>query len=267
MVAKEERNIRYDLPIWLWWDKVSKTSYRLVGNTFVGSEMGIQKSAPYVVATFISLLIMGLISALKSKNLKHLNLILILIFSMSVLGIYQENIHMHYIEFAIPLVILSMVGLMGVKSYKLLKIAAFIFIIFCVYIGATRSYHYISSGSTHQAEKARLIAEYIVKKANNRAYNVVSTQGMYTTPFQYFLAISDNRPSNKLEKIVYDICAGEPCPEDDQTTTLLFLTGPGHPSIANYLGHPEMNSFDGKRTMVSNEHVFIGIWVAEIVLE
>jgi hypothetical protein len=129
------------------------------------------------------------------------------------------------------------------------------------------SWQYLNSGANHQVKKARDVANYIVQKAGGDDYNVVSTQGMYTTPFQYFLSISDHPPVNTLAKRIFDICEGSPCPQDDETTTLLFLTGPGHPAISNYLGHPEMNSFDGKRKMVSNEHVSVGIWVAEIVLE
>ena len=267
MAAKEERNIRYDLPVWLWWDKVSKTSYRLIGNTFVGSEMGKQVSTPSVVAAFTVLLVLGLINALKSKNYSHSSIIVMFIFSMSILGIYQENIHMHYIEFAIPLIIMSVVGLMGLKSYKLLKIAAFIFIIFCVYTGGTRSYHYISSGSTHQAEKAKIITEYIAKKANGRPYNMVSSPKTSTSPYQYFAFINANPPSNAAQKLVYMICQGEECNPSDLQNPSMFIHGPSHPTLDNYIGHPMATYVVEKKNVVSNEHVFIGIWVAEIVLE
>ena len=63
------------------------------------------------------------------------------------------------------------------------------------------------------------------------------------------------------------IFALEHLAHDDETTTLLFLTGPGHPAITAYLGHPELNSFLEKTKIVNNEHVSLGIWVAEIVLE
>ena len=266
MEAKEERNIRYDLPLWLWWNKVSGTSYRLIGNAFTGSSAAGQNVST-VVTISIALIALGFIVALKQKHRLYLSLLSVLILSMAVLGIYQENIHLHYIEFTLPLIFLSLAGLYSLLDAKSWRLFIFISILISLVYGGYRSVLYLGSGANHQAKKSRDVAEYIVNKAAGDPYNVVSTQGMYTTPFQYFLAISDHPPTNSLAKRVFDICEGSPCPQDDETTTLLFLTGPGHPSIGNYLGHPELNSFDGKRKMISNEHVSVGIWVAEIVLE
>ncbi|PJE63873.1 hypothetical protein COU89_00905 [Candidatus Roizmanbacteria bacterium CG10_big_fil_rev_8_21_14_0_10_45_7] len=267
LLAKEEHNIRYDPPAWLWWDKVSQTSYRLLGNSLIGSQMGAQSSAPYVVSGLIILAFMTALYTWSNKTKVYLSLAMIFLGSMAILGIYQESIHMHYLEFGLPLIILIVAGIFQPKSPKWLKWAMY-FLLFIIFIfGTLRTLNYITSGATHQAEKARLVASYIVSRAGNDPYNVVSTQGMYTTPFQYYLAISENPPVNILTKRIFDICAGAPCPLDDETTTLLFLTGPGHPAITAYLGHPELNSFSGKRKIVSNEHVSLGIWVAEIVLE
>lgn len=265
MVAKEERNIRYDLPLWLWWDKVSKTSYRLVGHSLVGDELNV--ASKYAVSGFLIISLVSLFMAFFKKNKFYLNLVAIFIGSLAVLGIYQENIHMHYIEFGIPLIFLMIAGVYSKHNPKLLKWLVLIFFVLTMYVGVSRTYSNINSGATFQAKKAKDVADYIVAKAGGDEYNVVSTQGMYTTPFQYFLAISDNPPVNTLAKRVFDICAGEPCPIDDETTTLLFLTGPGHPSIVNYLGHPQLNSFEDARKMVSNQHVSVGVWVAELVLE
>lgn len=265
--AKEERNIRYDLPVWLWWDKVSQASNHLVGNTLVGSQMGSQPVTPYAIAGLIVLVFVTMLNSEQTKKKIYLNLVLIFLGSMAILGIYQESIHMHYLEFGLPLIILIVAGIFQPKSPKWLEWAIY-FLLFIIFVfGTLRTLNYITSGATHQAEKARLVASYIASRAGNDPYNVVSTQGMYTTPFQYYLAISENPPVNTLTKRVFDICAGAPCPLDDETTTLLFLTGPGHPAITAYLGHPELNSFSGKRKIVNNEHVSLGIWVAEIVLE
>ncbi|EKD80145.1 MAG: hypothetical protein ACD_40C00193G0010 [uncultured bacterium] len=267
MQAKEEKIIRYDPPLWLWWGKVSKTSYRLIGNSLAGSEMSAQPVTPYIAAGFIVLVLLSLALAISHPNKIYLNLFIIFLGCMAVLGIYQENIHLHYIEFALPLIFLALAGVFRPQSPKWLVTTGSLFLLLVFGFGITRSLGYITSGATHQAKKARDVAAYIVAKAGGEPYNVVSTQGTYTTPFQYFLAVSPHPPSNLLTKQVFDICAGYPCPIDDETTTLLFLTGPGHPSIANYLGHPELNSYSLKRQMVSNEHVSVGIWVAEIVLE
>lgn len=266
MEAKEERNIRYDLPAWLWWDKVGTTSYRLIGNTFTGSALP-SLSNNVAVGIYFSLLTLGLIFAIKQNNRVFLSLIAVLLLSLAVLGIYQENIHLHYIEFALPLIFLCLAGLYSLTKTLIWRRLLTLTFVGALFLGGYRSALYLGSGANHQAKKARDVADYIVSRSGGDPYNVVSTQGMYTTPFQYFLAVSDHPPVSTLAKRVFDICAGSPCPPDDATTTLLFLTGPGHPAIANYLGHPELNSFDGKRKMVSNEHVSVGIWVAEIVLE
>lgn len=267
LLAKEEHNIRYDPPVWLWWDKVSHTSYRLLGNSLVGTEMGDQSSTPYLVSGLVILALITTIYAWSSQTKLYLSLIIIFLGSMATLGIYQEYIHLHYLEFGLPVIFLIFAGIFAPRSPKWLTGAGYLLVLLVLFFGITRSLSYISSGATHQAEKARLVAEYIVERSEGEPYNVISTQGMYTTPFQYYLAISAHPPVNTLARQVFDICAGAPCPKDDETTTLLFLTGPGHPSIAAYLGHPELNSFALKRQILSNEHVALGIWVAQIVLE
>jgi hypothetical protein len=186
---------------------------------------------------------------------------------LAVMGIYQENIHLHYIEFMIPMLCLILGSFMSLEFSRPIKFAYFVFLATGLAYGTINSFNMVNSGANHQIKKAKDVANYIVSKAGHEPYNVVSTQGMYTTPFQYFLAISDHPPVNALAKKIFDICEGSPCPQDDETTTLLFLTGPSHPSLANYLGHPELNSYDGKRKIISNEHVSVGIWVAEIMLE
>lgn len=255
--------IRYDPPVSLWWSKVGDTSYRLVSTTLMGSRAS-NPLAPYVVFSFVVVLLLTLYT--KPPRI-YGSLAAILFGCLVILGIYQENIHLHYLEFGVPLMILALAGALHTYSPSWLKGSAGILIAVALLTGVPHTLGAITSDPTQQVGKARDVAHYIVENAGGAPYNVVSTQGMYTTPFQYFLAISPHPPSNEIANRVFDICAGSPCPADDATTTLLFLTGPGHPSIANYLGHPQLNSFEGKREMVSNEHVSYGIWVAEIVLE
>lgn len=264
--AKEERNIRYDLPAWLWYDKVSTTTYRLTSRLFVGTESQ-NLLGTIAVGSFLTISLLGLLLSLKQKNTPLANLIILEFVMLGLLGIYQENIHLHYIEFAIPLLALTVGGLVSLNYHKSIKFIYVSLLTLSLIYGATISFRQISSGANHQIKKARDVANYILEKSASNPYNVVSTQGMYTTPFQYFLAISDHPPSNKLESTIYDICEGSPCPQDDETTTLLFLTGPSHPSLTNYLGHPELNSFEQPRQMVSNEHVSVGVWVGEIMLK
>ncbi len=260
VTATREHNLRYNPPLWLYWQKFAGTGSMLIENTLVGTDMGNVKAGLPALVGFLLVVGVSLWVTRRKKHGAYIALVLMLIGSMLVLGFYQETIHPHYLEFGIPLVILLISPLFAKK----LNLAILLLVLV---LSVQYSLGYITSGPTHQAEKAKAVAGYITAHAGSMPYNVVSTQGTYTSPFQYFLAISDNPPSNTLQKRVFDICVGAPCPKDDETTTLLFLTGPSHPALASYLGHPQLNSFSGKRTMVSNEHVSYGIWVAEIDLE
>jgi len=265
--AKEERNIRYDLPAWLWWDKVSSTSYRLIGNTLIGSETGNKPFLVPVITIFFSLLILGLSTNLKTKNYQFLRLLVILAISLAVLGIYQENIHMHYLEFAIPLIILSLATLVAQVYNKYIKIITTVFILSILYIGGRHSLIYVNSGKTYQVEKAKIITDYIASKANGRAYNLVSSPQTSTSPYQYFAFSNIHPPSNKMEKLIYMICQNQECDPSELQNPYMFFQGPSHPTLDNYIGHPLATVVAAEKHILSNEHVFIGIWVAEIVLE
>lgn len=263
----EGQAIRYRLPAWLWWGKVSSTSYRLVGKTLIGSEDLAARSTQVAVSTYFVLFGLALILAYRRRQWNYLYVSMVFMAALAVLGIYQENIHLHYLEFSLPLIFLTLAGMFSLSRARIYHAAVAIFLLLIFSQGVTRTVASITSDPTHQIQKAQAVAEYILARAGSDPYNVVSTQGMYTTPFQYFLAISSHPPENDLQKRIFDICAGTPCPADDETTTLLFLTGPAHPALSAYLGHPELSSFSALRRMVSNEHVSVGTWVAEIVLE
>ncbi|MFZ2199889.1 MAG: glycosyltransferase family 39 protein [Microgenomates group bacterium] len=267
LVAKQDRNIRYDLPAWLWWSKVSTTSYRLIGDTLIGSELGGKAAAPKVVTLFVTILALNTILSLKKNNGRYLNLIMLWVSSMAVLGIYQENIHMHYIEFAIPLVILMLVGVYQDQYSHFTKLITTIFIGYVLFVGASRSYGYINSGPTHQAEKAKIITSHIANKAGSRPYNIVSSPKTSTSPYQYFAFINQHPPSNTAQKLVYMICQDQECNPSDLQNPSMFVQGPSHPTLDNYIGHPLATYVVEKKNVMSNDHVFLGIWVAEIVLE
>lgn len=269
MVAKKERNIRYDLPVWLWWDKVSKTSYRLIGNTLVGSELGPQSATPYAVYGFVALCVALTYNAFRKRNRIYLNLVTTFLVTMSILGIYQESIHMHYIEFALPLVILLVAGLFKSQklTYKWPGVLITLLIALVLAFGASRTIAYISSGATHQVEKAKAVTAYIADHAQNRPYNIVSSSKTNTSPYQYFAFINAHPPSNTAQSLVFMICQDQECSQADIESPLIFIHGPSHPSIIDYVGHPLAAYVVEKRKVVSMEHVSYGIWVAEIVLE
>lgn len=267
MEAKQDRNIRYDLPLWLWWDKVGKTSYRLIGNTLVGSELGNAKSAPVAVTGFVVIFLLALTSAIKKREKLFVSLSLVFLISLSVLGIYQENIHMHYLEFGIPLIILILVGSLSNTPSRLLRALGAFLIAFILATGLPHTIEYISSGSTHQVEKAKVVAEYIASRAGDRPYNLVSSPLTNTSPYQYFAFTTANPPKNSAEPLVFMVCQDAPCTSDDIHSPLIFIHGPSHPSLDNYVGHPLAAYVAETPELISNDHVSYGIWVAELMLK
>jgi hypothetical protein len=182
-----------------------------------------------------------------------------------IVSLLKESVYVHYLAFLFPIVSL-IIGFATTKG-KWLSIFTIIFLATLVkptYAALVYNLHDIAS---IQTVRAKNVADYIVQQAGGRPYNVVNTQGSYTTTISYYLAISSHPPSNDLQTLVYDICENGPCPQDDESTVLLFLTGPAHPAIADYLGHPQINQFNGPRTMVKNEWVTYDIYVATIELK
>lgn len=267
MLAKEEHNIRYDPPLWLWWRKVSQASYRLVGDTLVGSEMGTQPAAPYLVIAYFVLLLISLWSSFKKHQKIYLNLGLIFLSSLAILGIYQESIQMHYLEFGIPLILLLIAGMFGRSTPKWSIAISWLLIAGVIFFGPARTLAYINSGATHQIEKARAVTAYIVSQSQNQPYNLVSSPKTNTSPYQYFAFISSHPPSNVAQSLVFMICQDKACSSEDINSPLIFIHGPSHPSIVEYIGHPLSAYVVEKRRVISNQHVSYGIWVAEIVLE
>lgn len=189
----------------------------------------------------------------------------LLIGSLLIVSLLKESVYVHYLAFLFPIVSL-IIGFATTKG-KWLSIFTIIFLATLVkptYAALVYNLHDIAS---IQTVRAKNVADYIVQQAGGRPYNVVNTQGSYTTTISYYLAISSHPPSNDLQTLVYDICENGPCPQDDESTVLLFLTGPAHPAIADYLGHPQINQFNGPRTMVKNEWVTYDIYVATIELK
>lgn len=189
----------------------------------------------------------------------------LLLGSLLVVSLLKESVYVHYLTFLFPVVSL-LLGTLITKGrwYSLLMVIFLAIIIRPTYNALV--YNLVDITSI-QTVRAKNVADYIVEQAGGRPYNVVNTQGTYTTTISYYLAISDNPPRNDMQSLIYDICENGPCPADDESTVLLFLTGPAHPAISDYLGHPQINEFSGKRTMIKNDWVTYDIYVATIELK
>lgn len=263
--AKEEHNIRYSLPFSLWSDKVSMTTTRLFASLF-GRDALTPDPRRIAVALVISLVIIsGLVSSSKRKDdsaRTYRLLFALFIIPLLLTGIYQENIHLHYLGFFFPLIYLlvaaSLIRKLSLRMTSIFLTAA------CMIYAMPQLFSYLGSSGTNQVIRAKEVANYIVESSMGRPYNLISASGTHTTTYLYFANISDNPPSLKMEETLYMVCQGEPCNEDDVSNPFIFITGPAHPTIQAYLGHPLIYHFEGEREMVSNDHVSHGAWVAKI---
>lgn len=267
VVAKEDQTLRYKMPLWLWWGKVSQVSYRLVGNTLVGSELGPQPAAAAAVRAYLVIVIIGCLTALIRKEQKYPGLCFLFLACLAILGIYQEYIHLHYVEFALPLVILTFSGLAGRSFPRWLNFLTLTSIVLIMVPGSIRTFKYISSGSNLQAERAKIIADYIAGDSGGHPYNLISSPKTSTSPYQYFAFMSLSPPQNTQTDLVYMICQDQACTDEEIASPLIFIHGPSHPSLAEYTGHPLAAYVVESRNVIYNRHISHGVWVAKIMLE
>ncbi len=190
----------------------------------------------------------------------------LLLASILIVSILKESIYIHYLGFLFPVISLAY-GIALTHKNFLLKISALILTI-SLLVPTYKSLDYnLGELTSSQPIRAADTANYINREAAGRPYNVVNSQGSFTTTISYYLAKSENPPKQDLQNLIYDICIGGPCPESDETTVLLFLTGPAHPSIGDYVGHPQQNEFSRARKIIKNEWVTYDVWVATINLQ
>lgn len=263
--AKEEHNIRYSLPLSLWSDKVTLTSTRIFASQFGRDSLTTDPRRQPIAVAIALILVLGFISTIRqTDHSSHITKILYLVFIIPLLltGIYQENIHLHYLGFFFPLSYLLVAT--SIRTTVYLHRLIFVVILTCLVYATPQLFSYLRSSGTNQVVRAQEVANYIVDSAAGEPYNMVSASGTHTTPFLYFANISANPPTTTPTTTLYLICQGQPCQDGDVNTPFIFITGPAHPTIAAYLGHPLIYSFENDREVVSNQHVSHGAWVAKI---
>ncbi len=240
----------------------------LITNGIVGSQSISLTKVPtwiyYSSSIFLFLFPIFFVNNKKFINSKNI-LWLYLVGTLIIVSLLKETMNIHYISHIFPIIAL-MFGALVSSSKIIIKIISFIFVL-AIFIWSynTLSYNLIEKSSI-QVERAQTIADYIVSQAAGRPYNVVNAQGSSTTTIQYYLSLSDNPPKNTLQDLIFDVCEQGPCSIDDETSVLLFLTGPTHPSIAEYLGHPQINEFSQKRKIIDNVRISYDTYVATIIL-
>lgn len=252
ITASESQNIRYSLPFWLFRDKVGSSAVRLFASLF-----GRDSLTPDPSRMLIGLVV-GIILLVTTWRLRrhppYLILFALTLIPLFSLGIYQENVHLHYLGFFFPLVYLLFASTRGNRVVGVLLLL----------YSLPQTLSYLGSGSTNQVIRAREVATYIGERAGSRPYNLVSREGTPTSPYQYFAAKLSNPPTLNPESVLFVVCQGSPCSDADLSSPFIFMTGPAHPSLAAYLGHPLYNYFEGTRKVKSNDHVSHGAWVAEL---
>ncbi len=257
VMAKEEHNIRYSLPLTLWASKVESTSVRVFASLF-GRDALTRDPARVTITLIASLLLVMTLLVIRKKHDSpsriYRVLFLTFIIPLALTGIYQENIHLHYLGFFFPLIYLLIA-----KSRF-----AWIFFVVCLCYASPQLLSYLRSDGTNQVIRAKEVIEYILRDTAGRPYNIVSSRSTSSTPYQYFSAISSFPATTEAVPDVYLICQGAPCSDEDVNTPFFFITGQAHPAIRAYLGHPLSNYFEGERTLLSNDHVSHGAWVAKI---
>lgn len=189
----------------------------------------------------------------------------LILLSILLISVLKEGINVHYLAFLFPIVAVWFGSLFTLPK-KISVPALLLGLYLLIHFMPSHTYA-LSRTENAQVKRAKETANYIVSQAAGRSYNVVGAQGTFTTTISYFLAISSNPPSNELKSLLFDICTNGPCKQDEETTVLLYLTGPSHPSLIDYLGHPAINEFKNPRKIVKNEWVTYDIYVATLEVE
>ena len=265
IVAKEERNIRYDLPVWLWEKKVVGTTADIFGGLFTRQEfVHSDNLSLYLIVAGLACVVLAILFSSLNKHRKQM-IFFLLFGSLGAIGIYQENIHIHYLGFLFPLVYLAFASALSTK-YIWVKATALIFGGFVLLYSFPTTVLKIGSGATHQKDKAEAVAAYISAHSEGQPYNIASDEFTSTSPYQYYTYLLDNPPTSDHALNTFLICEGSPCREESIKNRRIFVTGPAHPTLGNYVGHPLATYVVEEPVVVSNDHVKLGVWVAHLRL-
>lgn len=183
--------------------------------------------------------------------------------SLLIVSFLKENIHVHYLAFLFPLASL-IIGILSTHKNLAIRIAT-IFLILGLSVPNFKSLEYnLGQIESTQPRRAREVAEYINAQAAGRPYNIVNASSGSSATILYYLAISQNPPRTELSPVLFVLCENALCPAGITTNPQLFLNGPSHPTLIDYLGYvPSLDSHDYRR-IVKNEWVTYDIFVATI---
>jgi len=221
-------------------------------------------SLTFIIPSWITLAVSSLTLLIfviyKKGTLSYLT-----IFSLLIISVLKESVYIHYISFLFPVICLMIGVVVTLKGiWKIPGVLLLLLLISPSY--SSLRYNLIESIST-QPKRARETAQYIVREAQGKSYNVVNASTSSTSTILYYLAISDNPPKNSDQSLLFVICEKVICNEDVLTRNDLFLNGPSHPTLINYLGYTPRLTSEEKRVLLKNEWVTYDVHVATVTRE
>lgn len=218
------------------------------------SVSGYTMSQVLLVTTGSILLVYGLISF---KNLGYL-----LFCSLAIVSLLKESVYVHYLSFLFPTICLILgFAITKGKILSILTIALMLALAKPTYLALIYNLHDITSIQTIRAKN---VADYIVKESNGAPYNIVNASSSSSSTILYYLAISTNPPSVTDQPLLYVICENSLCKDDILTAPDLFVNGPAHPTIIDYLGYtPKLHARE-PRILLKNEWVTYEIYIATV---
>lgn len=186
--------------------------------------------------------------------------------SLIVVSILKENIYIHYLGFLFPVACL-IVGITATHKNWLVKLFSVLFLLGLALPTYQSLKYNLGEIDSTQPRRARETANYIVAQADGQPYNVVNASSGSSATILYFLAISSNPPKPSTESLLFVICQNSLCDKGIESNQTLFLNGPSHPSISQYLGYtPTLNSVE-IRHILKNEWVTYDVHIATLTRE
>lgn len=183
--------------------------------------------------------------------------------SLLIISVLRETIHIHYISFLFPLIAVIF-GQSITKKWLLAIITAIVLL--WLWPATIKSLKYnLHDIVSVQTVRAQNLSNYIVAQAAGRKYNIVSPTTSSTATLLYYLAISSNPPQTSDQSLLFILCEGSVCSDSIATDTDLFVNGPSHPTIIDYLGYTPRLHTEESRQIIKNEWVTYELYVATVL--
>ncbi len=186
----------------------------------------------------------------------------LLLCSILIISLLRENIHIHYLAFIFPIIAI-IIG-QSITKQKVLSLLTSLMLVMLIPATYQSLRYSLFENISTQTVRAQNLADYVVSQAAGQKYNIVSPTTSSTATILYFLATSSNPPQTTDQSLLFVICESKPCSESIQTDTNLFVHGPSHPTLIDYLGYTPRLYADEPRQIIKNEWVTYDLYVATV---